>query len=390
MASITPRGDRFQCRIVHKNLPKPHFETFDTFEEAQAYDSYIKAMLDRGEIPLSLQQKQDENRGKAIKSIIIGFKSSAPGPAPTDLATLALLEEEHGDLRTTELNAVWIDHWVRRMKLTDNLAPSTIRKRVESLARAIDWHIRQESRHGQMLPANPLRFIPKGYSLYTAAEAAEIEKRAEAGEKVKVKKDRKKDLRFRPGDEQRIRDALSRVKAEGRRSPLKQYPMFPELFELIINTGMRLKEAYRMRCEWYDQADQVIYLNGSKGWRGGFKPRIVPVVKALRPLLEKHCIGKAGLMFPFWSGDETDATYTTNKLSHRFKSLFKYANMDPEFVEHDLRHEATCRWVTMRSDDGTGWMYRDSEICILMGWKSMDMYLHYASLRARDLSGRLG
>lgn len=390
MASITPRAGRFQARIVHKNLSKPHFETFDTFEEAEAYDSYIKAMLDRGEIPLSLQQKQEENRGKAIKSIIKGFKASAPGPAPTDLATLTKLEEEHGDVRTTELNAVWIDNWIRGMKLKDNLAPSTIRKRVESLARAIDWHIRQESQHGQMLPANPLRFIPKGYSLYTQTESVEITKRAEDGENVRVKKDRKKDLRFRPGDEQRIRDALSRVKAEGRRSPLMHFPMFPELFEVILNTGMRLKEAYRMRCEWYDPVDQVIHLQGSKGWRGELKPRTVPVVKALRPLLEEHCVGKTGLLFPFWSGGEDDEIYTSNTLSHRFKSLFTYAQMDPEFTEHDLRHEATCRWVTMKTEDEAGWMYRDSEICILMGWKSMDMYLHYASLRAKDLSARLG
>ena len=168
------------------------------------------------------------------------------------------------------------------------------------------------------------------------------------------------------------------------------HPMLPELFELILNTGMRLKEAYRIRREWYDPENQVIHLQGSKGWRGELKPRTVPVVKALRPLLEAHCVGKKGLLFPFWSGEDADAQYTSNTLSHRFKSLFKYANMDPDFTEHDLRHEATCRWVTMRTDDGTGWMYRDSEICILMGWKSMDMYLRYASLRASDLSARLG
>jgi len=390
MSSITPRSNRFQVRIVHKNLDKAHFETFDTYAEAEAYDSYIKARLDRGDIPLALQQKQDENRGKSIKSIIKGFRAAAPGPAPTELPTLNKLEAELGDIRTTEIHAIWIDHWIRRMKLTDNLAPSTIRKRVESLARAVDWHIRQEYRHNQMMPTNPLRGIPKGYSLYTPSEALEITKKAEAGEKVKVKKDRTKDLRFRPGDEQRIRDALARVKAEGRRSPLMHHPMFPELFELIINTGMRLKEAYRMRCEWYDPVSQVINLQGSKGWRGEVKPRIVPVVKALRPLLEAHCVGKVGLMFPFWSGDDDDAVSTSNTLSHRFKSLFSYADMDPEFTEHDLRHEATCRWVTMRTEDGSGWMYRESEICMLMGWKSMDMFFRYASLRASDLSARLG
>lgn len=57
-------------------------------------------------------------------------------------------------------------------------------------------------------------------------------------------------------------------------------------------------------------------------------------------------------------------------------------------TEHDLRHEATCRWMQMRQPGG-GWVFSDVEICRIMGWTSTDMMLTYASLRGEDLAARL-
>jgi hypothetical protein len=61
----------------------------------------------------------------------------------------------------------------------------------------------------------------------------------------------------------------------------------------------------------------------------------------------------------------------------------------PHFTEHDLRHEACCRWVTMRGADGRGWLFNEVEISKIMGWSDTSTMASYASLRGEDLSARL-
>ena len=76
------------------------------------------------------------------------------------------------------------------------------------------------------------------------------------------------------------------------------------------------------------------------------------------------------------------------RLSARFGTLFDYAGVE-DCTEHDLRHEATCQWVTMRRPDGH-WTFSEIEVCKIMGWKDTRMMLRYASLRGSDLSSRMG
>lgn len=59
-------------------------------------------------------------------------------------------------------------------------------------------------------------------------------------------------------------------------------------------------------------------------------------------------------------------------------------------AEHDLRHEATCRWFELRRPGGGGWVFSDIEICRIMGWSDPKMALVYASLRGEDLAARIG
>lgn len=162
---------------------------------------------------------------------------------------------------------------------------------------------------------------------------------------------------------------------------------FKLLYEIILNTGVRLREGYWIRCEDYDDARGLLEIRGTKGHGGVIKRRTVPVVPSLRPALRKRCKGKKGLLFKFWDGEPDNLDKVTNALSKRFTTLFAYADM-PDFTEHDLRHEATCRWATMRNKQDTGWMWSELEICKIMGWKKTDMFLRYASLRGEDLADR--
>lgn len=92
-------------------------------------------------------------------------------------------------------------------------------------------------------------------------------------------------------------------------------------------------------------------------------------------------------MFPFWDGTKGHLRRAGAKLSFRFRTLFDYAGVE-QLTEHDLRHEACCRWVELRSADGR-WVFSDVEVCRIMGWSSMSMMLRYSSLRGEDLANRL-
>ncbi len=383
MASIQQRGSKWQVRIKHNLLPQPLFVTFDEEHVARAYVMHIEAMLHSGVVPLDLLEPDSQREtSPRIRALIQEYKHSTPGPAPSDLPILALLEAEiPKTLRVSGVGAVWVDAWIKSLKVDQHLAPSTIRKRVESLARVLDWHIRVVTEKDKPLPANPLRMLPRGYSNYTKGEASELAKVGKT-----VKKDQQRDRRLAPGEEDRILQALSGVKNPHRERALPVDADMSLAYRLIVNTGMRMREMVWMRCEDYEVAKGVLHVKGSKGHRGAIKPRTVPIIRALRDELKERCEGKTGLVFRFWDGVEPLAN-VSNRLSKRFTTLFDYAQV-PDFKEHDLRHEATCRWIQMKDAQGR-WMWTELEIAKIMGWAKLDMMMRYASLRAEDFADRL-
>ncbi len=344
MASIQPRGTRWQLRVVHKLLPKPFFSTFATETEARA------------ELLVQDQTRTDSTR---LDKIITDYLA-ASNVAPSDRPVLAQISAAKGRHRLSDVTAAWADAWVGDLKTVDHLAPSTIRKRVEALARAIDWHHR---RRGQTV-VNPLRQMPRGYASPTVTESATL---ADAG--LQPRRDVSRDRRLSGAELVRIRDALSGKVRPDRQRAWGDDAGFALLFELILATGMRLSEAYRLRVDQIDFARWVIRVEGSKGHRGALKPRVVPMVKPLRPT-------------------PADRPRCSMRLSARFATLFAYAGVD-ECTEHDLRHCATCDWFEMRDTAGR-WVFSEIEVCRIMGWSDTRMALRYASMRGEDLAARLG
>jgi integrase len=92
-------------------------------------------------------------------------------------------------------------------------------------------------------------------------------------------------------------------------------------------------------------------------------------------------------LFSYWDGDPATKKKATRDLVQLFSRLFDYAKVE-DFTEHDLRHEACCRWFELRGKGGR-WMFSDVEICRIMGWSNYSMVLRYASLRGEDLAARL-
>ena len=157
---------------------------------------------------------------------------------------------------------------------------------------------------------------------------------------------------------------------------------------MIVDTGLRLREAYRLRVDQVDLVKNIIKVEGSKGMRGKIKPRVVPIKLHLRERLAAWCSGRVGLLWPYWDGSPGDLDPATRRLSARFATLFRYAKVSA-MTGHDLQHEATRRWFELRNSAGH-WTFSDVEIARIMGWSSLAMALRYASLRGEDLAARLG
>lgn len=378
MASIQLRGGRWQLRVKHRLLPSAFFHTFDTEAAAREYGAQLEALLVRGIVPLELAEAQKRGSNPLLGTVIAQYKTLA-NVAPSDRATLDLIGRANAHIRVQAVNAAWADLWVAGMRAGQKLAPGTIRKRVECLARALDWYWR---RAGEVV-ANPLRNMPRGYA---SATADEVHAAKSAGRTVP--RDTQRNRRLDDAELARIRAALAGTKAPGKQRALPSDAGFALLFELILGTGLRLSEAYSLRVDQVDLARWVLNVEGSKGHRGAARPRMVPLVRRLRVPLQAWCRDRVGRVFDFWDGTPADKPRCTMRLSARFATLFAYAGV-PDFTEHDLRHCATCDWVTMRDAAGR-WVFGEVELCKIMGWTDTRMMLRYASLRGEDLAARLG
>lgn len=379
--NVQARGNRHQLRVTHPLLPRPFFATFDSDPEARNYGQQLHALLERGVVPAELLEKGPRADDPLLIEVVRRYEKSAP-ITDSDTALLRHMGDELVGVRLSAMTYAWADTYVRKLK-ERRLAPGTIRKRVGVLGRVLDWHIRATTKPGEVPLANVLRLLPPGYSVYSRAEAAALQAQA-----APVPRDVQRDRRLAPGEEARILAALAGQKREDRERALPPDPHLALLFRLIINTGLRLREAYTLRVDQVDLERGLLHVEGTKGHRGQAKPRMVPLVPALVPELKRHLRGRVGLIFPYWSGEPAELKRVTSRLSARFAVLFDYAKV-PDLTEHDLRHEATCRWVEMRAKRGGGWAFSDIEVCRIMGWTSTRMMLRYASLRGEDLAARL-
>ncbi len=378
--SVQARKGKFQLKVRDPLLPRPFISTFDVEREARDYGEHLRKLFARGIVPAEMLAPAAATTDKRLDLLIRDFLDMG-SPAPSDRPMLERLREELGNVRLQAVTAAWADRWVSDMKIGKQLAPGTIRKRVESVARALDWWWRRrELVHGEPAPKNPLRGLPRGYSVANQVEAELLK-----GQGVEPRVDVQRDRRLTPAEAQRVELALSGVKREDRERALPYDPAFALFYLLIVNSGLRLSEAFTLPVARVKR-EGFIELDGSKGHRGKVKRRLVPLIPALAGPLIEWCTGREGLVFPFWDGTKEDKARCSSRLSSRFKTLFTYANV-ADFVEHDLRHEATCRWFEMRRSDGA-WLFSETEICKIMGWTDMRMALRYASLRGEDLVKR--
>jgi integrase len=294
---------------------------------------------------------------------------------------------EVGSVKLEDVTYAWLASYIQKLKVETNLSPGTIRQRIQALGRCIDEYLRN---HPKIKFSSPVRLLPKGYSAY-----GDLDKKLALAHGGKAKVDVSRDRRLHPGEEARIVAALSGEQRPDRERglELRGGNALLTMFLLIVNSGMRLREAYTLKRESIDMTHKVIRVQSTKQWRGKIAFRDTPLAPAAHAALAHYLSTRPMLpganLFPFLDEDGGLPLKTvTQRLSDRYKIAFKYAEC-VGLHEHDLRHEATCRWLEMKDHAGN-WMWRMEEVNRVMGWSANStMAQRYASFRAADMAQRM-
>lgn len=378
---------RWEIGLRHPALPGGRrYFTFDTEAEANAYADQWKLMKLRGIEPPQELLRPVATTGPTLGNIVRQWASSGLA-APTQKSALDSLFSEVGFVKLEDADYAWLSAYVQSLKVKKNLAPNSIRHRVQALGRSIDEYARHNPK--QKI-ANPVRLLPKGYASYT-----DLDKKLVTAAGGAPKADVHRDRRLHPGEQDKIIAVLSGHEREDRQRALMLTGgnALRTLFLTIVYSGLRLREAYMLRRGWVDLDAKVMRVQCSKQWRGKIKFRNVPICPQLHAALTDYLSTRAMLpaayLFPFMEEEEgITLKQVTQRLSDRFRIAFAYAGIEG-LTEHDLRHEATCRWLEMRGADGN-WLFRSEEINTIMGWATgSTMAQRYASFRGEDLAQRM-
>lgn len=362
MATCRQRGNTYHFVIKRKGLlPRPIYHSFDDRAEGEAWAKEIEALLDRGIVPASLL-KTDEDLPTNVKELITVYIRNTSVPQ-SEVGYLMTVVKDVGNVDLKKIEYEWVEKWVNYLKRTRNLSPTTIKHYIGSMARCFDWSIKKT-----YVPNNPFRMLPKRYATYTPADCDAL------GEGMSKKEEQHRDRRLAASEEESIRKVLSGKYLTGRERTLPYDPGFELMFNIAIETGMRLSEIYTLERQQIDLTNATIFLDRTKN---GDRRQV-----ALSSIVIEHLkaieLPESGYILAF-GGPKNKKT--TDALSRRFSRVCEHAKVD-DFHFHDLRHEYTSRLYERTT-------LSDVEIAKQLGWKSLKMALRYANLRASTLSKKL-
>lgn len=323
-------------------LPKPVSITFDSEEEGDRYALHADALLDKGVVPVEMR----EGAVGTLEALCDLYEATVR-MCRSEAALLPAIRKDVEGVRFASFDYGWVERWVEGFHAAGK-APSTITKRVSGLARVIDWAMR---RNMIALTANPLRLLPRGYG-----SAGFDRNKSWAGERSR---------RLEPTEEGAIRKVL--LNKEERL-----------LFDMALETAMRLGEMFTLKCADIDLTRRTIFVHKSKT---GTK-RQVPISSVLLKLLNSWDLTQEFVFSEWWKGgDVKRKELVGHRLTHKFAKRFEQAGC-PDFRFHDLRHEATSR-IYERTN------LSDLEVGTITGHKGFRMLQRYANLRGSNLSARL-
>lgn len=331
MASKRKRGNTWHYRIKRTRLLGR--ELYFTFDDEVAGDNYVaklEALLDKGVVPKELLEQPKE---LSLSALLENYKRNVT-LADSEIVYVNLAIKDWGDTRLTSIDYDWAEDKVAALK-ERKLAPVSIRRRVGSVARGIDWAIRKK--YSEFLTENPLRLLPRGYSTYQDDEVVDVER----------------DRRCAEDEEALIMNAL----ADNREKRL--------MVVIALETAMRLSEIYTLQPSFVDFEKRTIFL-----------PKHLTKTREARQVPMSSVLVKELAGFKGFGHVKKDAN-VTSKYSTFFQRLFKRLKID-DFNFHDFRHEATCRFYERTR-------LTDIQISKITGHRDLKSLRRYASLRGSDL-----
>ena len=375
---------KWEIALRHPALPggRKYF-TFDTEALAIAYNEQWNLLKLAG-LPPPQELLRPAGKSPILSQLIRAWANSGLA-APTQQSPLGSLVTEVGAVKLEDCTYAWLSGYIQQLKVKNNLTPGTIKHRIQALGRSIDEYLRN---HPTVVFSNPVRLLPKGYSVYSP-----VDKKLCEAAGLEVREDVSRDRRLHPGEEEKIIAALSGKQRDDKPRAL----LLPggnatlTMFIVILYSGMRLREAYTLRRNQVDLDAKVIRVQSTKQRRGKVVFRDVPmrpeIHKALIHYLATRAMLPGANLFPVMD-EAKDLKQATQLMSDRFRVAFAYADCR-DLREHDLRHESTCRWLEMKDDRGN-WMWRIEEVNRILGWSSNSTMAHrYASFRGSDMAQRM-
>lgn len=323
-------------------LPSPVYFTFDSEAEGDEYASRADALLDKGVVPPEMQAE----RVKTLGDLCELYESSVP-MVRSEAQLLPILRKLVQSVRIEQISYAWVEAFVDKLKAAKR-SPSTITKRVGGLARVVDWAMRREM---VSLTKNPFRMLPRGYC------STDLDRnKLWEGER---------DRRLELGEEEKIRKVLVN-------------PQEALIFDMALETAMRLSEMIVLPCADIDLAQRTIFLHRSKNG----SRRQVPISSVLLKLLQAQDLTRDYLFDSWWQGGDIQAREKASRaVTQIFQRRFKKAKVEGLHF-HDLRHEATSR-IYERT------RLTDLQVASITGHKGFRMLQRYANLRASTLADAL-
>lgn len=383
MATYRTRSSgSIEACIRRKTLPGPIYLTFASMDEAKPYCQQAEALIDAGQIPQELlefakpkeaRRDKPEQMTATVAMAIAEFKDGYQ-VTEGDKQWLDVLNNEIGQTSIGEVTVQWALGLIRGYKLVKILTPATIRHRIGALRRCLDWHVIVGN-----LPLNPLKLLPERYATYNDTERAAVDGAPPS--------DNSRNRRLEPGEEERIRlvlandpDYLKALGVERGIDPASQAPM-TLLFELALETAMRMREMFTLTTDQIDVSKKTVFLDKTKNGDS----RQVPLSSvALSVIKDYLTTAPAGVVFPlFWNGDSSEAGLrkASSRLSGRWRTIARLSKCD-DLHFHDLRHESTSRFFERTT-------LSDLKIAKITGHRDPRMLMRYSNLRGSDLANDL-
>lgn len=356
MATKRQRGASWHYVIRRKGLlPKPVYLSFSDEAEGDKTVAKIEALLDKGIVPDELARPADVPVMVAdlIDQYLCRYKVSADDRAILGAWRTALR------VKASAVDFAWAESLVGDLKAR-KLAPGTIRHRIGALARCLDWAVRRGD-----VTLNPLRMLPRGYSVY------------QDGAREDVSRDR----RLEPGEEAAIRRVLAGgyvPDGKQRALTLEHRESLVLLFDLALETAMRLREIYTLERSQVDLERRTAFLDKTKNGDKRQVPLSTVAVAALERYLAAHPRDEREMLLPFFDGHWNR---TTSRLSRIWDRVFDHAGC-PDLHFHDLRHESVCRLFERTT-------LSDVRISLITGHRDLRMLKRYANLRGSDIASEL-